>query len=368
MSNFIRFAIILLAFPSCMHVAEGRAKRDLQIGRAEKDGVSVTIGDGLANIRALTPRDLRLWAGAPAFSIELKLSAGAGGLWSFTLENVLPDAELTARTSTGEALPVTLADAPFPTEKRFEVELPSSESDTITLALRPPDEALPPPYRFAVFADVQEKLNEVQDIYSKMNQDPAIRFALISGDLTSRGSDEELTRFQREMKTLNFPCYATLGNHELGTRDEAFHDYFGRGNFRFTFRGVQFTMLDSASATLDPLVYEQLDRWLEEGKDKPHMVVMHIAPLDPIGTRNGAFASRAEADKLLLRLAEGGVDLTMYGHIHSFYAFENAGIPAYISGGGGAIPERLDGIARHYLTINVNEAGAMEEPSIVRVD
>jgi 3',5'-cyclic AMP phosphodiesterase CpdA len=201
-----------------------------------------------------------------------------------------------------------------------------------------------------------------------MNEDPALRFALISGDLTSQGSDEELTRFQREMKTLRFPCYATLGNHELGTRDDAFHDYFGRGNFRFTFRGVQFTMLDSASATLDPLVYEQLDRWLEEGKDKPHMVVMHIAPLDPIGTRNGAFASRAEADKLLSRLAEGRVDVTMYGHIHSFYAFENAGIPAYISGGGGAIPERLDGIARHYLTINVNEAGVMEGPSIVRID
>jgi hypothetical protein len=37
---------------------------------------------------------------------------------------------------------------------------------------------------------------------------------------------------------------------------------------------------------------------------------MHIPPLDPTGVRNGAFASRSEAAKLLARLAEGGVDLS----------------------------------------------------------
>jgi hypothetical protein len=127
-------------------------------------------------------------------------------------------------------------------------------------------------------------------------------------------------------------------------------------------------MIDSASATIDPIVYDQLDGWLAEGKDKAHLVIMHIAPIDPVGTRNGSFASRAEADKLLSLLAGGGVDMTIYGHIHSFYAFANAGIPAYISGGGGAIPERLDGIARHFLTIDVGNDGALGEPSIVRID
>jgi Icc-related predicted phosphoesterase len=282
------------------------------------------------------------------------------------VQNSLVDAELTARTKGGDAIAVTLAEAPIPTERRFQMDLPAGES--VTLSLRPPDDGLAPPYRFAVFADVQERLDDVQDIFSRMNEDPAIRFALITGDLTSQGSDEQLSQFQSEMRTLKFPCYATLGNHELGTRDDAFHDYFGRGNYRFTFRGVQFTMIDSASATIDPIVYDQLDGWLAEGKDKAHLVIMHIAPIDPVGTRNGSFASRAEADKLLSLLAGGGVDMTIYGHIHSFYAFANAGIPAYISGGGGAIPERLDGIARHFLTIDVGNDGALGEPSIVRID
>ena len=100
------------------------------------------------------------------------------------------------------------------------------------------------------------------------------------------------------MTGLAFPIYATLGNHELGTRDDLFHDYYGRGNFSFVYRNVQFTLLDTASATLAPVVYDWLGGWLIEGIDRVHFVFAHIPPLDPIGTRNGAFASRLEANKL----------------------------------------------------------------------
>jgi 3',5'-cyclic-AMP phosphodiesterase len=95
---------------------------------------------------------------------------------------------------------------------------------------------------------------------------------------------------------------------------------------------------------------------------------MHIPPLDPVGTRNGGFASRAEAARVLAMFAGGAVDLTLYGHIHSYYAFWNAGIPAHISGGGGAIPERFDGIGRHFLAIDADPAAAELETRVVRVD
>jgi predicted phosphodiesterase len=95
---------------------------------------------------------------------------------------------------------------------------------------------------------------------------------------------------------------------------------------------------------------------------------MHIPPIDPIGVRNGSFASRNEANKLLAQLAEGDVDLTLYGHIHSYYAFANAGIPAYISGGGGSIPERFDGVGRHYLTVDVDPVRGIVQTGLVRID
>ena len=170
------------------------------------------------------------------------------------------------------------------------------------------------------------------------------------------------------MTGLAFPIYATLGNHELGVRDDLFHDYFGRGNFSFVYRNVQFTLLDTASATLAPVVYDWLGGWLIEGIDRVHFVFAHIPPLDPIGTRNGAFASRLEANKLLSLLASGNVDTTFYGHVHSYYAYSNAGIPAYITGGGGAIPEQLDGIGRHYLTVDVDPAAQTSQVAMVRVD
>jgi Icc protein len=71
---------------------------------------------------------------------------------------------------------------------------------------------------------------------------------------------------------------------------------------------------------------------------------------------------------LLARLAAGGVDLTLYGHIHSYYRFHNAGIPAYISGGGGSHPERFDQIGRHFLVVDADPGAGTLQVRVVRVD
>lgn len=351
---------------SCLDVASGRAERDAKIGRSTTNGMTVQVDDGLAAIRYVDAQEVHLWAGAPSLSIHLTRSSGTTNAYRIRLENILSDAMLTATSTDTASIPVTQVDNPAPTERTWEFTFPPSNA--VQLNLRAPDADSPEPWRFAVYADVQEALGNVRDIYAKMNESPNIRFALISGDLTSQGRPEQLEEFQRAMKSLSFPCYATLGNHELGTRDDLYHDYFGRGNYSFVFRDARFTMLDSASATLDPLVYSWLDGWMTAGRDGLHVVTMHIAPIDPVGARNGSFASRAEADKLLLLLAQNNVDLTLYGHVHSFYAFENAAIPAYISGGGGAIPERMDGIGRHFLTVDVKPPQKIEQVAVVRVD
>jgi 3',5'-cyclic AMP phosphodiesterase CpdA len=202
-----------------------------------------------------------------------------------------------------------------------------------------------------------------------MNADPRIAFVVSAGDLTTQGKVEQLERFQHELESLRVPFFPTLGNHELGTEGGAVYQRrFGRASFRFVYGGMQFTFLDSASATVDPLVYGWLDAWLAEGRSRTHAVLMHIPPIDPVGVRNGSFADRNEANKLLAKLAEGGVDITLYGHIHSYYPFSNAGIPAYISGGGGSIPERFDGIGRHYLTVDVDPERGITQTGVVRVD
>jgi hypothetical protein len=93
----------------------------------------------------------------------------------------------------------------------------------------------------------------------------------------------------------------------------------------------------------------------------------HIPLIDPFGIRGGGFASRVEAHQVLGWLAEGRVDAAFYGHVHTFHAFTAAGIPSYISGGGGGVPETFDGVGRHFLVVKANPTG-LEDVRKVEVD
>lgn len=350
MKHGARFVWFLLA-TGCLEVADGRALIDLEVGRGGDAALSVDVEDGLATVRSVAGDRVHLWANAPTLVITLQSTAAIEV--ELRIENVLPDARLEG----GELLDRTM------TEARWRVTL----NGRATLRLVADDADDLAPWRFAVFADVQEAIDDVQEIFARIDREEP-RFALIAGDLTEQGTVEELERFQREMKQLGVPAYATLGNHDIGTSDDLFSTYFGRGSSSFVFRGVRFTFLDSASATIAPLTDSMLDTWLNRPDDLLHVATMHVAPHDPTGTRNGAFASRAEASRLLGRLARGGVDTTFYGHVHSYYAFDNAGMPAFITGGGGAIPERLDGIGRHFLTVDVAPLARTLRTGLVRVD
>ncbi len=363
-----RASVVLLTvwLASCVAVTHDRARRDESVGMGAIASANVEVTDGLSSIRRLLPGEITLWAQAPAISMRAKTSGSAPAQWTLTIDNALAKATIDGVLSTGEIVTATPLDAARPTQKRWLLSLPPGGE--ATLRVHPPAEPSAP-WRFAVLSDIQEAIDRVQDIYARMNADPSIEFVVSAGDLTTRGTPEQLDRFQRELERLNVPFFATLGNHELGTDDGApFQASFGRANFRFRYGGLQFTFLDSASATLDPMVYDWLGAWLDEGRDRIDVVLMHIPPIDPIGVRNGSFADRNEAAKLLAKLAGGGVALTLYGHIHSYYPFSNAGIPAHISGGGGAIPERFDGIGRHYLAVDVDPASGILETSLVRID
>jgi 3',5'-cyclic-AMP phosphodiesterase len=352
----------LLTAVACLRPGEDRTERDLEVGQAESQGTVVNVRDGLAVVRKLTPGELVLWGSAPGFSVRLSLPEPR----ELTLEvqNCMSDAELTLE-GTSNAVLTPLAPSGVATRKRWRLSAPAGATE---LALAAPDADAAEPFRFALLSDVQEAIDDVSDVFERINQQKSLRFLLGAGDLTERGTREELERYQRELLRLEVPYFTTLGNHELGTTPDLYHDYFGRGNFQFRFHGVYFTLLDSASASLDPLAYDWLDDWLGRARHGVHVVAMHIPPIDPVGVRNGSWASRSEAAKILGRLAEGRVDLTLYGHVHSYYEFDNAGIPAFISGGGGAIPERFDRIGRHFMVFEVDAQRGVLQEGIVKVD
>jgi len=360
-------AMFALAAGGCLRPSEQRARQDAEIGQAESEALRAEVEGGHGVVRQLEPGDVSLWESAPRLRLQLTYrEPPPAELW-LEIANCMPGAQL----ATVPDVPVLASERDASGVCRFQLAPPPELRD-LALTVAPPDSERPGRFRFAVLSDVQEAINRVQDIYTRLNQVVAepegLDFLLGAGDLTERGTSEQLERFQSELTRLQIPYYTTLGNHELGQNPTLFHDYFGRGNQSFEYRGVRFSLIDSASATVDPIVFGWLDEWLAAGRDQLHVVAMHIPPLDPFGVRNGAFASRSEAAKLLARLAGGGVDLTLYGHIHSYYRFDNAGMPAYISGGGGAIPERFDQIGRHFLVVDADAQAQRLDVRLVRVD
>jgi len=360
MKRWLPLATIAAFFGACLTPAADRAELDLEVGRAEHADLRVVVTGGLAAVRSLSDDALVLWGSAPSFELRVD-SSGAREL-TLTIQNCLPEAELGTSTPGVELEALDASEAP--TRKSWRLRLPAGASQ---LLLGAPDAERREPFRFALLSDVQEAIDRVADVFDGINAQPDVRFLLGAGDLTERGTRAELERFQRELLRLNIPYFTTLGNHELGTHPDLFHEYFGRGSFQFRFHGVVFTLLDDASATLDEATYEWLDAWLAGARRDVHVVAMHIPPIDPIGVRNGSWASRSEAAKLLGRLAEGRVDLTLYGHVHSYYSFDNAGIDAFISGGGGAIPERFDRIGRHFMVFTASPEG-ISSRQVVRID
>ena len=361
-----RLSLSLLLASACLDIAGERAQKDLEVGKAAAAENRVEIRGGLGAVRRLDAATLEIWANAPALEATLELGERAAETFTLVVRNALPEAELRVEDASGAAVAVTPLPSEVATEKRF--SLGTRQNAPYSLRLAPSDLESSEPFEFIALADVQEAIDRVEDVFAKMNEQSSARFAMFSGDITQRGKPSELEEFQRKMRRLSLPLYTTLGNHELGDSDVPYHDYFGRGSQSFRFHGVRFTFLDSASATIDAEVYGWLEGWLDAARSENHLVFMHVPPLDPFGIRNGAFSSRAEAAKLLSLLGRGRVDMTFYGHIHSYYAFENAGIPAYISGGGGAIPERFDGIGRHFLSVLVDPEREGAAVSTVRVD
>lgn len=346
----------------CVRPAEERVQRDLGVGQASQAGLSVQVKDGLAVVRELSESRLALWGSAPAF--ELQLGSDSARELELEIDNCLPDAELRVADSSAAELQVVSSDDPR-TRKHWRLKAPAGD---VSLSLSAPDQDSRESFEFALMSDVQEAIDGVSDLFDRMNERPELRFLLGAGDLTSEGERDQLARFQRELLGLGIPYFTTLGNHELGSRPDHFHDFFGRGSFQFRFHDVYFTLLDSGSATVDPTVYDWLDGWLARAQKDVHVVTTHIPPTDPFGLRNQSWSSRDEAAKYLVKLAEGRVDLTLYGHVHTYYEFENAGIPAFISGGGGANPERFDHIGRHFMVFAVDAERGVLSHEVVQLD
>lgn len=341
----ILIAVVAIA---CTRPSEDRAVRELDVGIATITDASVVVTGGLAVVRELTDHRLELWANAPDIRIELELGDSAAGEWTVIVRNTMSDAVL--REQIGNSFVQTSrTGVDGPTVATFVLSL---SAGTHSLRVGPLDADIPGPFQIAAMADIQKALPTVDDVFEAISAVPDARFVVGMGDITERAEDAEYETFDRQLAYLRIPFYTTLGNHELWESADRFFQRYGRASFQFEFKGVMFTFADSGDAAIDPLVDEQLVDWLRNARAQTSVFLTHMPPIDPVGIRYGSFRSTRDGQRMLSRLVDGMVDLTLYGHIHTFVEYDNAGIPAFISGGGGAQPMKGDGIDRHFLVVH----------------
>lgn len=359
------FALCAACAGCTFRPAEERWDLDQQVGLAELRELSFEVQEGLAAVQEANSGTVVFWAQAPALQIRVRSTSASEQTWRLRFRNIMPAAELSWSSSTGLPQPSIEAE-PSATSKTWRVRIPAGTDAVLQCA--PPDDASLQTWRFGVLSDVQDDLGRFDDIIARMNADPALRFIVSTGDLTEDGAREELERFQEALELLSVPLFTTIGNHELGASPRHWNELFGRTSFTFAFKGVRFYMVDSGSATIDPSVYDALSQWMRQNAQPHQAFVSHVPTIDPVGLRGGSFASRKEAALLHTLLAKHGVDVMFHGHLHSYFVGSSAGIPTYVSGGGGAIPEEFDGIDRHYLAVDIDPLELTHQVALVRVD
>lgn len=357
----IRGLAIAALLGGCIRPASDRFDLDAEVGAGEADDIDLQVVDGQAQILESTDGLVRLWAQSPTVEVRATNTAGAERTVEIVIDNVAETTAVTAADARVRELPARRA-----ITRRLSVDI--DPADTAELLIAPADAAEVRPFRFVVMGDVQTALDRFDDVLEAIGDVDGVEFVMSTGDLVEDGQDSEWELLDLQLERATVPFYSTIGNHELVREPEIWHRRFGRYNVHFIHRDVAFTFIDSGNATLDPKLRDELRLWLDESRDRVHLFGTHYPLIDPVGGRNASFRSRKEAAAVLAELAEGRVDTTFYGHIHSYYAYSNAGIPAFISGGGGAWPERLDGIGRHFLVVDVDPGRQLVEIGIVRID
>ena len=353
--------LLLLTLARCTEPASDRSARDEQVGHAVSQAFTFEAEDGLLHVLAVEPAALTARATATAFHASLTRTAPGLDSVRLTLTNLHPDVRLTA--AAGVLLDDGVVDPSRHLARTWTVNFPAG-ADTVELqsAGLPAED-----FTFLAFGDIQNGIDRFGDVVEAVNREEGVDFILMLGDLSQRAEPEQFDRVDEAFARIRWPLFLTPGNHDVFAKRH-YQDRYGRASYSMLHRGARFTSVDSGSGGLDARTWEWLETWMRGGAGQLHVAFSHIPAIEPLGIRAGQWNSPREARKFVGLGLEYGLDQLLFGHIHSHDAYSLGGIPTQISGGCGAIEERLDGIDRHYLRLRALPSRGTLRVEVVRIE
>ena len=190
-------------------------------------------------------------------------------------------------------------------------------------------------FSFALLTDTHisssnpRPMEDLQRSIAEINQNPAIEFVVVTGDLTENGDRASIQAIKDALDQLNVPYYAASGNHETTWSESGVMDFsrvFGDSRFAFTHNGMYFIGFNSGPVIrmADGHVAPQDIAWLKHNLDSvsaagdaPIFVFTHY-PL-----RNGDVDNWYDVTDVL---REHNVQCIMGGHYHRNLLFDCDGI------------------------------------------
>ena len=190
-------------------------------------------------------------------------------------------------------------------------------------------------FSFALLTDTHistsnpRPMEDLQRSIADINQNPAIEFVVVTGDLTESGDRASIQAIKDELEKLNVPFYAASGNHETTWSESGVMDFsrvFGDSRFAFSHNGLYFIGFNSGPVIrmADGHVAPQDITWLKHNLDSvskagdaPIFVFTHY-PL-----RNGDVDNWYEVTDVL---RQHNVQCIMGGHYHRNLIFDCDGI------------------------------------------
>ena len=194
------------------------------------------------------------------------------------------------------------------------------------------------PFTFAQITDIHLNSNDPKPLeylmssIDDMNQNPAIDFVLITGDLADNGDNASLEQLASALKHLNKKYYVLTGNHETTWSESGmskFSELFGSERMQFEHKGMLFLGFTSGPFIKMALghVAPQDISWVaqevrQHGKGKHVIIATHYPMLE------GDIDNWSEATDAFRKL---NVTAFIGGHYHRNKYFSYDGIPGFLS-------------------------------------
>ena len=190
-------------------------------------------------------------------------------------------------------------------------------------------------FSFALLTDTHisssnpRPMEDLQRSVADINQNPNIKFVVVTGDLTENGDRACIEAIKTALDQLQVPYYAASGNHETTWSESGVMDFtrvFGNSRFAFSHNGMYFIGFNSGPVIrmADGHVAPQDIAWLKHNLDSvsaagatPIFVFTHY-PL-----RNGDVDNWYEVTDVLRK---HNVQCVMGGHYHRNLLFDCDGI------------------------------------------